>query len=129
MLTCLKPKAQHSARLTQINGGATGSHKFGLDQATKVDAMFDSSGLRDELQALKVDVSALLNTTTEGLFDASRSRADALSDQINRALNELGETLSGEQDHVEKLIADRPIATLASAFALGVVVGFTLRRH
>jgi hypothetical protein len=44
-------------------------------------------------------------------------------------LNELGETLSGEQDHVEKLIADRPIATLASAFALGVVVGFTLRRH
>jgi hypothetical protein len=31
MLTCLKLKAQHSAPLTQINGRATGSHKFGLD--------------------------------------------------------------------------------------------------
>jgi ElaB/YqjD/DUF883 family membrane-anchored ribosome-binding protein len=91
--------------------------------------MLDSSGLRDELQALKVDVSSLLNTTADGFFDASRSRADALADQIKAALNELGETLSGEQDHIEKLIADRPITTLASAFALGVVVGFMLRRH
>jgi ElaB/YqjD/DUF883 family membrane-anchored ribosome-binding protein len=95
----------------------------------KVKAMFNSSGLRDELQALKVDISALLNTTSEGLFDASKTRADALADQIKSALSELGETLSAEQDHVEKLIADRPIATLASAFALGVVVGLMLRRH
>ena len=95
----------------------------------KAKAMFNSSGLRDELQALKVDVSALLNTTTERHFDASKTRADALVDQIKGALSELGETLSGEQDHVEKLIADRPIATLASAFALGVVVGLMLRRH
>jgi ElaB/YqjD/DUF883 family membrane-anchored ribosome-binding protein len=90
--------------------------------------MFDR-GLRDELRALKVDVSALMNSTTEGLFDASKGRADTLADQIKAALNELGETLSGEQEHVEKLIADRPITTLASAFALGVVVGFMLRRH
>jgi ElaB/YqjD/DUF883 family membrane-anchored ribosome-binding protein len=89
--------------------------------------MFDSSG--QELQALKADVSALLNTTTEGFFDASKSRADALADQIKAALNELGDTLSGEQDHVERLIADRPITTLASAFALGAVVGLMLRRH
>ena len=95
----------------------------------KVKAMFNSSGLRDELQALKVDISALLNTTSEGLFDASKTRADALADQIKSALSELGETLSAEQDHVEKLIADRPITTLASAFALGVVVGLMLRRH
>lgn len=95
----------------------------------KVKAMFNSSGLRDELQALKVDVSALLNTTTEGLFDASKPRADALADQIKGTLSELGETLSGEQDHVEELIASCPIATIASAFALGVVVGLMLRRH
>jgi ElaB/YqjD/DUF883 family membrane-anchored ribosome-binding protein len=91
--------------------------------------MFDSGGLRDELQALKVDVSALLNATGEGFFDASKSRADALADQIKAALNDLSETLNGEQDHIEKLVADRPIATLASAFALGAVVGFMLRRH
>jgi ElaB/YqjD/DUF883 family membrane-anchored ribosome-binding protein len=91
--------------------------------------MFDSSELRDELQALKGDVSRLLNTTGDGIFDTSKNRAEALSDQIKAALNDLGETLSEREDHVEKLISDRPITTLASAFALGVVVGFMLRRH
>lgn len=51
--------------------------------------MFDSSELRDELQALKGDVSRLLNTTSEGIFDASRNRAEALADQVNAVLNGL----------------------------------------
>lgn len=91
--------------------------------------MFDSSKLRDELQALKGDVAHLLNTTSEGIFDASKSRADALADQIKAALNDLGETLSEQEGHVEHIISDRPITSLASAFTLGVVVGFMLRRH
>jgi len=91
--------------------------------------MFHSSELRDELQALKGDVSRLLNTTSEEIFDTSKHRAEALADQIKAALDDLGETLSHEQDHVDKLISDRPITTLASAFALGVVVGFMLRRN
>lgn len=91
--------------------------------------MFDSSELRDELEALKGDVSRLLNTTRDGIFDASKNQAEALADQIKAALNELGEILSEQEDHIENLISDRPITTLASAFALGVVVGFTLRRH
>ncbi len=91
--------------------------------------MFDSRELGNELQALKGDLSRLLNTTRDRIFDASGTRADALADQIKAAFNELGETLSEEEGHVEKLISDRPIATVASAFALGVVVGFMLRRH
>jgi ElaB/YqjD/DUF883 family membrane-anchored ribosome-binding protein len=91
--------------------------------------MFGSSELRDELQALKGDVSRLLNTASDSIFDASKNRAEALADQVKAALNELGETLGEQEDHVEKLISDRPITTLASAFALGVVVGFMLRRH
>jgi len=91
--------------------------------------MFDSSGLRDELEALKDDVSRLLNTTSEGVFDATRNRADALADQIKAALNDLGETLSEQEDHLESIISERPITSLASAFALGVVVGLMLRRH
>ena len=91
--------------------------------------MFDSSELRDELLALKGDVSRLLNTASEGIFDASRNRAEALADQIKAALNDLGETLSQEEGQVEKMISERPIASLASAFALGLAVGFMLRRH
>jgi hypothetical protein len=38
--------------------------------------MFDAGDLGDELLALKGDVSRLLNTTGEGLFDASKDRAE-----------------------------------------------------
>ena len=91
--------------------------------------MFDQTELRDELQALKGDVSRLLNTAGEGILDVSKNRAEALADQIKAALNELAETLGEQEDHVENFISDRPVASLASAFALGVVIGFMLRRH
>jgi ElaB/YqjD/DUF883 family membrane-anchored ribosome-binding protein len=91
--------------------------------------MFDSHALRDELQALKGDLSRLLNTTSEGTFDSSTSRAEALADQIKAALNDLGETLSEQEGKVENIKSDRPITSLASAFALGVVVGVMLGRQ
>jgi ElaB/YqjD/DUF883 family membrane-anchored ribosome-binding protein len=91
--------------------------------------MSDSHALKDELQALKGDVSRLLNTTSEGIFDTSKNRAEALADQIKAALNDLGETLSEQEGHIENILSDRPITSIASAFALGVVVGFMLRRN
>jgi ElaB/YqjD/DUF883 family membrane-anchored ribosome-binding protein len=91
--------------------------------------MFDSSELRDELQTLKDDVVRLLNTTSEGIFDASKSRANTLADQVKAALNDLNETLSKQEGHVEHIISDRPITSLASAFALGVVIGFMMQRQ
>ena len=91
--------------------------------------MFEKGALRDELQALKGDLSRLASATGGNLFDASKSHAEALADQVKAALNDLGDTLEQQEDHLEKLIADRPIASLASAFALGVVVGLILRKH
>jgi len=91
--------------------------------------MFDAGRLSDELKALKVDVSRLLNATDDETFEGSKNRAEALADQIKAALNELGETVAEEQEQLQELIAERPITSLASAFALGVVVGFMLRRH
>ena len=61
--------------------------------------------------------------------NSAKNRTEALVEQIKAALNELGETLGQEEEHVEKLIAERPIAALASAFALGIAIGFMLRRH
>lgn len=90
--------------------------------------MFDASELNDELQALKSEVSRLLNSDSDGMFGTAKSRADALADQIKAVLNELGDSLSEQEDHVEALIAERPIATTASVFALGVVFGFMMRR-
>ena len=91
--------------------------------------MFDSDRMSEELRSLKVDVTRLLSTAGEEIFDSSKDRAEALADQIRAALAELGETFDEEQEQLQGLIADRPITSLASAFALGAVVGFMLRRH
>jgi len=91
--------------------------------------MFNSNKLSDELQALKSEVSQLLNSDGDDVFGAAKTRTNALADQIKAALSELGETLSEQEDHVEALIAERPITAMATTFALGVVIGFVLRRH
>ena len=90
--------------------------------------MFNSFEIREELHALKADVSRLFDTAGEGIRDTASSGAEALADQIKAALNELGETLSEQENEVAHFVSDRPITSLASAFALGVVVGFMLRR-
>jgi ElaB/YqjD/DUF883 family membrane-anchored ribosome-binding protein len=91
--------------------------------------MFDSDRMSEELRTLKVDVTRLLSTAGEEMFDSSKDRAEALAEQIKIALAELGETVSDEQAQLQGIMAERPITSLASAFALGVVVGFMLRRH
>lgn len=91
--------------------------------------MFDTGRMNDELNALKIDVTRLLSAAGEEMFETSKGRADALADQIKAALAELGETVGEEQEQLHDLITERPAASLASAFALGVVVGFMLRRH
>ena len=85
--------------------------------------------MSEELRALKVDVTRLLSTAGEQMFESSKDRAEILADQIKAALAELGETVSEEQEQLHDILAERPVASLASAFALGVVVGFMLRRH
>ncbi|MBR0774481.1 hypothetical protein JQ625_06520 [Bradyrhizobium diazoefficiens] len=91
--------------------------------------MFDTGSISDELKALKVDVTRLLSTAGEDAFETSKDHVEALADQIKAALAELGETVSEEQEQLHGLVAESPLASLASAFALGVVVGFMLRRH
>jgi ElaB/YqjD/DUF883 family membrane-anchored ribosome-binding protein len=104
----------------------------GLDltlAAKRATPMLRSSYLQNELQTLKGEVSHLLNRTGDKFFDAAKSRADELSDQIKTAVDELGSMLDTEENRIEALIAERPIATTASSFALGVVVGFMLGKH
>jgi ElaB/YqjD/DUF883 family membrane-anchored ribosome-binding protein len=92
-------------------------------------AMFKSGELGDELLALKSEMLRLLHPPAEDMFNAAKNRSEALAEEIKATLGELGETLSEEEEHVERLIAERPMAALASAFALGIAIGFMLRRH
>jgi ElaB/YqjD/DUF883 family membrane-anchored ribosome-binding protein len=87
-----------------------------------------STELRDELLALKADAARLLGAAGDEMLKASRERADALSEQLKSALDELGQVLNEEEKQLEGLVAERPIAALACAFAVGIAVGFALRR-
>jgi ElaB/YqjD/DUF883 family membrane-anchored ribosome-binding protein len=91
--------------------------------------MIRSSELGNELQALKREMARLLGGPADQLFDAAKGHSEALAEQIKDSVNELGATLSAEEEHLEKLIAERPVAALASAFVLGIAIGFMLRRH
>lgn len=87
-----------------------------------------STELRDELMALKADAARLLGTAGEEVLKASRERADNFAEQLKSALDEFGRNLGEEEQQIEKLVAERPIAALACAFAVGIVVGIALRR-
>src|SRR6476620_9834486 len=63
--------------------------------------MFDSDRMSEELRTLKVDVTRLLSTAGEEMFDSSKDRAEALADQIRAALAELGETFDEEQEQLQ----------------------------
>ena len=91
--------------------------------------MFKSGELSDELLALKSEMARLLKTPADDMFENAKNKIEALAEQIKATLSEFGETLSDEEEHLERLIAERPIAALASAFALGLAIGFILRRH
>ena len=91
--------------------------------------MVRPSELGKELQALKSEMLRLLSTPADEMLDAAKSRSEALAEQVKDSLNELGATLSAEEERVERLIAERPMAALASALVLGMAIGFMLRRH
>lgn len=91
--------------------------------------MFDTSGIKDELQALKNDLADALSKRGESILDMSENEVRSAAAQMSSALKELSDTLEREEAQLEKLVGDHPIASLASALALGVTIGLLLRRH
>ena len=90
--------------------------------------MVTTAQFRDELLALKADAARALGTAGDEMLKASREDADNLVKQLKSALDELGQSIGREEQQIERLVKERPIAALACAFAVGIVVGLALRR-
>jgi len=90
--------------------------------------MFGQGALSDELLALRDDLSRLIHTGAESVYDSSKGQAEALAEQLKATLTELGETMSQEESELAKLVSARPMTSLISAFALGIVVGILVKR-
>jgi len=88
-----------------------------------------SSTAHDELEMLKRDIARTMESAHERLRQASKARIDETAEQIKAAIGDLGEVLAAEEHHVESLVAQRPLAALAAAFALGLLAGAMLRRN
>lgn len=112
--------------MTQIKPYPTGPFRTVAEKWRR--KMFDTSAIRDELEVLKRDLSGLLTQAEHAIIEGAKSHADPAAEQIKAALEDLGETLEREGTEVEELVAKHPVAAIASALALGVVVGLLLRR-
>src|ERR1700756_5615704 len=104
-LTCLKVSSR-AGQLTQINAHPARLPNMG--KHVRKAAMLGPNTLRDELQALKVDLSRLLDTSAENILDQSKNQAEAIADQIKAALSDLGEVLSDEEAQFVRIVSQRP---------------------
>ncbi len=89
------------------------SLEFDYQGGAEEDAMTGEKTLRDELDALKAELSHLRDAA------ADRMEASGVNDQIaelNRLVHQLLED-------AEDTIADHPVAAVAGALALGIVIG------
>lgn len=81
-----------------------------------------------ELQALKNDLIHALNAKAETFRQSSGLHFDRFSDQIASSLDELSGAMEEGEDQLERVVSEHPIAAVLSAFAVGVIVGLSLRR-
>lgn len=88
-----------------------------------------SSELTSELHALKRELSRAAQSASGPTVEAAKSGIEEIAAQIKAMLSDFEETFEEEEKAIGALIADRPPVALASAFALGVVVGLMFRRR
>lgn len=80
-----------------------------------------------ELMGLKDEITQLVNAKAEELHAASRVHAEAFTEQMKDVLHDVSETLKQDEQHLEDIVAARPLPALAIAFTVGLVVGLSLR--
>jgi ElaB/YqjD/DUF883 family membrane-anchored ribosome-binding protein len=86
-----------------------------------------SSDTWAELVGLKDEIAQLVNAKADHFHAASRAHAEAFAEQMKDVLHDVGETLKQDEQHLEDIIAARPLPALAIAFTVGLVIGVSLR--
>lgn len=82
----------------------------------------------DELHALKREAGHGLKTSAEEWQQISRERANSLAAEVKTFLTDLRDALALDGAEVERAFAGRAVPALATALAVGIAIGFILRR-
>jgi ElaB/YqjD/DUF883 family membrane-anchored ribosome-binding protein len=91
-------------------------------------AMSYSREILDELHALKRDAGHILKTSAEEWQHISREKAHTVAADVKTLLTDLREALALDEAEVERAFAGRAVQALATALAVGIAIGFLLRR-
>ncbi|MDE2383790.1 MAG: DUF883 family protein [Alphaproteobacteria bacterium] len=81
--------------------------------------------LREELEALKAELQARLEASPEASAAKAKAgeKAEELKDALEGQMAELHRLTKVMLEEAETTVADHPMATVAGALALGIVIG------
>jgi hypothetical protein len=91
-------------------------------------AMSYSQDIADELHALKRDAGRLLNSGAEEWRRVSSEKTHTLAADVKTFLTDVRDALALEEAEVERAFAGRAVPALATALAVGIAIGWLLRR-
>jgi hypothetical protein len=81
-----------------------------------------------ELHALKGEAARLFDSGTEEWRQASSQKAKDIATDVKAFLSDFRDSIALEDHEIERVFAGRAAAALVSALALGIVIGWALRR-
>ncbi len=84
--------------------------------------------ITDELHALKREAGRLLNSSTEEWRRATSEKAHTLAADVKTLLTDFRDALALDEAEVERAFAGRAVPALATALAVGIAIGWLLRR-
>jgi ElaB/YqjD/DUF883 family membrane-anchored ribosome-binding protein len=91
-------------------------------------AMGYSKDIAEELDALRRDAGRVLKADAEGGQEIPREKAHSLAADVKTFLTDLRDELALDEAEPKRALAGRAAATMGTALAVGVVIGYLLRR-
>ena len=84
--------------------------------------------IRDELHALRAEAGRLLGVRAEELREASSQKAKELAADVKTLLSDFRDALALQEEEIERAFAGRAATALATALAVGIVIGWAMRK-
>ncbi len=84
--------------------------------------------IRDELLALKAEAEHMFGTPTEELREASSQKANEIAADVKAFLSDLRSAITLDDEEIARAFAGRAATALATALALGIVIGWAMRK-
>jgi len=79
--------------------------------------------VQDELQALRDSLASGSAAPHSKAASSDSASAETPHSEFDRALNELKQCFTDVAEEAEELVGEHPVASLAAAFVLGLVIG------